>query len=227
MAMLDRWRTAQIVLKGVMQQHRVDEQVVEEQAKDRQGNVVVRHKQVVTARVEVVVEATDVEGNRTFDQVTLGGGARSERYLEPGARRDVDATALLAQARAQVVQQYLRRVLPHQQYVAVDLYTDSDFPDLQVGNGYAETGNWSAAAAAYERALQQMTGELAEERYKALFNLGVAHEFTDRFDDARRCLEEAYAVGQDKKILGELQRVAAREDEVRRLREQGMAKPQR
>ncbi len=223
MEMLDRWRTAKVVLKGTMQQHQVDEQIVEERSKDQHGKVYVRQKRINTARVVVLLEATDVEGNRAFDTVTLHGQAGTECWLGPNSPPVVDPSPLLADARAQVVQAYLERVLPHTTHVAVDLYKDSDFPDLQVGNGFAEVGNWQAAADAYGRALQQMTGEKAEARYMGLFNLGVAYEFSDRFDEARKTLEEAYAVGQDQRILNELRRNAAREDEVRRLREQGAA----
>lgn len=223
MAILDRWRTAKVVLKGTMQQHVVENHVLEEQARDRQGKVYVRQKQIHTARVAVLLEATDVEGDRPFDAVTLQGQASTEYYLGPDAPRVIDPSPLLADARAQVVQHYLERVLPHTTYVAVDLYKDGDFPDLQVGNGFAEVGNWQAAADAYERALQQMTGEQAGARYMGLFNLGVAFEFSDRFAEARRSLEEAYAIGQDQRILNELRRNDAREGEVRRLREQSAA----
>ncbi len=226
MDVLERWRTAPIVLKGAVQQHVCRDRVVEEQGKDQQGRPIVRSKQVFQATVEVMVEATDVAGNRTLDAVTLQGGASAEQWLErPDQRRAAgpDPQALLATARSEVVRQYLERVLPRQTWVEVDLYTDGDFPDLQIGNGYAEVGNWGAAVTAYDRALQTMTGELAANRYKALFNLGVAYEFSDRFADARKALEEAYALGKDSRILAELRRNEAREVEVQRLREQGAA----
>ena len=200
---------------------------MQEQHKDGKGNAVTRQNQVFQATVEVLVEAADVDQNRTFDTVTLRGGASAEVWLDERRGTGPDPRALLATARSEVVRQYLERVLPRQTWVSVDLYKDGDFPDLQLGNGYAEVGNWSAAADAYQRALDAMTGELAEHRYKALFNLGVAYEFSDRFAEARKALEEAYASGQDGRILAELRRNEAREGEVRRLREQGAASPAR
>ena len=220
MQVLERWRTAPIVLKGIVQQHVCRDRVVEHQAQDAKGNAIVRPKQVYQATVEVLVEATDVAGNRTFDAVTLAGGASAEVWLDERRPVPPDPQALLATARNEVLRQYLERVLPRQTWVAVDLYKDGDFPELQLGNGYAETGNWTAAADCYQRALASMTGELAEHRYKALFNLGVAHEFSDRFAEARTALEEAYALGKDARVLAELRRNEAREVEVQRLREQ-------
>jgi hypothetical protein len=226
MAILDRWRKAPIVVKGTMHHHAVDRQVVDVRSRDQQGRTTTRSKEIHIAHVEVLIEATDVEGNRQFDAVTLQGSAAVEHWLGAEKPPIVDPTPLLAAARSEVVHHYLQRVLPHQTWVAVDLYKDGDFPDLQVGNGFAEVGNWEAAGEAYQRALQQMTGEFAEYRYMALFNLGVAYEFTDRFAEAKKTLEEAYAIGQDQRILHELGRNAAREQEVRRLREQSAA-PQR
>jgi tetratricopeptide (TPR) repeat protein len=224
---LDRWRKAPLVLKGALNQHVCQDRVVQEQQKDGKGVATTRQKQVWQATVEVLVEAADVDQNRTFDSVTLRGGASAEVWLDERRGPGPDPRALLATARSEVVRQYLDRVLPRQTWVSVDLYKDGDFPDLQLGNGYAEVGNWNAAAEAYQRALDAMTGELAEHRYKALFNLGVAYEFSDRFPEARKALEEAYASGQDGRILAELRRNEAREGEVRRLREQGAASPAR
>ena len=68
-----------------------------------------------------------------------------------------------------------------------------------------------------------MTGELAEVRYKALFNAGVALLYTNRFDEARESLKHAYASQQDNTILAELRNVDRREREYHALLEQGAA----
>jgi tetratricopeptide (TPR) repeat protein len=222
MQILEKWRTAQIVVKGRMQRHDVERQEVKEKAKDTKGAEVQRRKEVLTAHVTVCLDATDVEGNRVFDRVTMNGEATACRYPDEN-KTAIDPLPLLQTARAQVVQAYMDRVLPHQEWVSVELFTDSDFPDLAVGNGYAEAGNWQQAQAAYQRALQGMTGPHQDVRHKGLFNLGVACEFSDRFDEARKALEEAYALGHDDLCLAELKRTGQREEEVRRLRQQGAA----
>lgn len=223
MEILDRWRTAEVALSGTMQQHQVHDEVVQEEYRDRQGNVLVRHKRRCSAAVRVLLQVTDLEGNTVFDRAELTAVAAAERRADTGSPGPIDHGPLLAQARARVVQDFLQRVLPHTVWVQVALYTDGDFPELQIGNGYAESGNWEMAIEAYRRALEQMTGPNAEQRHKALYNLGVAYEFTDRFAEARKALQEAYALGQEGMILEELQRVDRREQEVLRLRQQGEA----
>ncbi|MGE3172054.1 MAG: hypothetical protein AB7O97_05460 [Planctomycetota bacterium] len=220
MELLQRWRTAQIVLSGFVEDHGVQEEIVDELVKARDGTQHPVRVRRTAARVCVQLRATDFDGGRVFDEVQLRGAASAQTRAEDGEPAPIDPIRLLAAARAQAVQSYLQRVLPHRVYVEVALYTDGDVPDLQVGNGYAEAGNWPLAAESYRRALDAMTGELAEVRYKALFNLGVAHEFLDQFDDARKSLQEAYAIGQERMILDEIRRVEQREQEVRRLREQ-------
>lgn len=225
MQMLDQWRTAAVALNGRMQQHDVQEQIVEQQDKDQQGHVHVRRTRVLTATVRVELEARDLGQDRVLDCVTLTATRTGSCQLDRDPHASPDPLPLLAAARGEIVQRYLDRVLPHQEWVAVELYKDDDYPDLQLGNGYAEVGNWGEAAAAYQRALQAMD---AERRHMGLFNFGVACEFSDRFAEAKQALQEAYALGREAMILRELQRAEAREQEVQRLRAQSTpALPQR
>jgi tetratricopeptide (TPR) repeat protein len=224
MEVLERWRTAQIVLTGAVEQNRVQDQVVEQHTVDPKGRQICWRERHCSAEVRACLQLNDVDGKVVFDRAVLQGCAAAQTRGDGGEPACIEHEPLLAQARAQIVQQYLARVLPHQVWLQVDLYTDGSFPDLQVGNGYAETGNWQQAAESYQRALDAMTGANGAPRYKGLFNLGVACEFTDRFAEARKSLQDAYAQGQDRMILQELQRVDRREQDVRRLREQA-AKP--
>ena len=100
------------------------------------------------------------------------------------------------------------------------LFKDGDFPELRAGNGLARTGTWDGALERYRGALERMTGELAEKRYKALFNIGVALEYSNEFDAAKKFLQEAYALEQDEVILREIENVGAREEEYAELLEQ-------
>jgi tetratricopeptide (TPR) repeat protein len=221
MAVLDRWRTAQIVLNGHVCQQDVRDELVDEVNTDRDGKRCQVHVRRCTANVTVDLQAADVEGKRVFDKTVLQGSATACTRGERGDPAPIDHEQLRAQARRQVVAEYLERVLPHQVWLEVALYQDKDFPDLQIGNGYAETGNWQEALAAYRRALETMSGEQAQYRYKALYNIGVACEFSDQFAEARKALQEAYAIGRDSMILAELRRTDAREQEVQRLQQQG------
>ncbi|MEZ5990263.1 MAG: tetratricopeptide repeat protein [Planctomycetota bacterium] len=223
MEVLERWRSAKLVLRGEVTQNQASERMIETPFTDDGKTQRMRRTRQVTAVVEVRIEATDTEGDHLFDKAVMRGVAQAQTVAIDGMPKRIDPTPLVEAARAKVVQQYLDRILPHEVTVRVNLYTDGDLPELQVGNGFAKTGNWDSALRKYEEAVARAQGDL---RYKALFNLGVALEHCNRFDEARQSLEEAYSLEQDSTILAELQSVSRREGEYQALMEQA-AQPAR
>ncbi len=221
MDVLERWKNAEVVITADVHVHHVVEEMQEQpffnQKTGEQYTTYTRH---VSAQVSAIVEVKESEHAPAFDTVQLedvASVATRAKDAEPDA---VDYEALLATARQKVINQYLLRVFPHEVSVMVNLFTDGDLPGLQVGNGYARTGDWDAALEAYTEASEMAIGELAAVRYKALYNMGVAYEYTNQFDAAKQALKDSYALEQDSMILSELQNVSARENEYRRLMEQ-------
>ncbi|MCA8956846.1 MAG: hypothetical protein KDC87_12285 [Planctomycetes bacterium] len=217
--LLARWRSVEVILKPTVAEHGVRETVEvtpQVNAKVFQGVTLTRQ---ATAVVRLEVRALDGK-DRTLDQVELVGRAQRTTKATNGKPASIDHAALLANARAQVVQRYLARVMPRREFVGVNLYFDKTLPDLQVGNGFAQTGDWQAAHDSYRTATEQATGELAKVRYKALFNLGVALEFTQRFAEARKAMQDAFRLEQDRIITAELSRLARREKDAARMRPQ-------
>jgi tetratricopeptide (TPR) repeat protein len=228
MAILDRWRKAEILLKGEVQKYVVKEQILESEWLDPYGYLHINYTRECAANVTVVIEATDTDGDKIFDtiqyrEMVVGRTRATDQEPDP-----IDHETLLTAARRNVVERYLERVMPHEAIVQVHLFTDGDFPFLSMGNGFAKTGDWDEALESYRGALEQMTLAMHENRYKALFNLGVALEYTNQFSEAREALKESYALEQDSMILGELQNVGYRERDYARLVEQGQhANPSR
>ena len=228
MTILDRWRKAEILLKGEVQVYAVKEEMVVTEWLDPYGYLRVNYTRECEADVTVMIEATDTEGDRIFDRVQFREVVAEHTTALDEEPESIDHEALLAAARRRVVERYLQRVMPHEAMVQVHLFTDGDFPFLGMGNGFARTGAWDEALESYRGALEQMTLGMHENRYKALFNLGVALEYTNQFGEARKALKESYALEQDSMILRELQNVGYRERDYARLVEQGQrAKPSR
>ncbi len=223
MEILERWRSAEILLKGDVRNYTVLEGISEVEWVDPAGYVHVTYTRECTAKLMVVIEATDTEGNILFDTVQFHEVAADSTSAVDEQPSYIDHESLLAAARQSAVHRYLLRVIPREEYVQVHLFTDGDIPALQMGNGFAKTGAWDGALDSYRTALQQIRDTAPEVRYKALFNLGVALEYTNEFDEARAALQEAYAIEQDSMILQELQNVSYREQEYKQLLEQGQS----
>ena len=223
MEVLERWKNAEILLKGTVHVYDVGEQVSETQWLDPNGYLHVTYTRECEANIRVLIEATDTEGDTIFDTVEFHEVAVDSTQGVDEYPPSINHEAVLATARNSVVQQYLLRVVPREEYVQVHLYTDGDYPALQMGNGFAKTGSWDEALDSYRTAVDQMKRMGAETRYMALFNMGIAYEYTNQFDEARRALKEAYALEQDDMILQEIQRVSYREREYAQLVQQGAA----
>jgi tetratricopeptide (TPR) repeat protein len=216
---LARWRSVDVILKGTVTDNAVDEKVKVEPTVNEKGHKLVVFTRRAKAFVKLEVHVLDSK-DQTVDRVELIGQAQASTQQVNGKPKSIDHANLLANAQAQVIQDYLHRVMPRREYVQVQLYKDKGLPDLQIGNGLAQSGDWQAAHDSYQRALDMATGELAEVRFKPLFNLGVALEFSDRFEDARKTLQEAFRLNQDRLVSAELSRLAQREQESKRLKEQ-------
>ena len=217
MAVLNEWQNVEMHLTGEVLVYRVEETLSEKKWVDNEG---VKHKEYsleAVANVTAVIDIANSNSDRKFDSVKLAEVASDVSTAVDTMPRAIDEVRLLEVARRNLVRRYLMRVTPRAEYVQVKLFKDGDFPELHAGNGLARTGTWDGALERYRGALERMTGELAEKRYKALFNIGVALEYSNEFDAAKKFLQEAYALEQDEVILREIENVGVREEEYAEL----------
>lgn len=166
--------------------------------------------------------AAYVQVARTETGVILDSGNYTQTMTDSTSAVDsqppkIDRGRLLDAARRAVVGQFLRAVAPYSEEVTVSLFVDGDFPGLALGNGYAKLGDWARALEEYRKVLDLAVGEFAEYRYKPLFNMGVALEYMDRFDEAKKHLRDAYALYQATMIETEIRRVERREKDRKQL----------
>lgn len=224
MDLLERWKAADVLIRGGTQYHGVEEEVIAQDAVDpRTGQTRRMFTRQAQARVTVQLEIVEGAGETIVDRVQFDEHTSARTTAVDSEPAPIDHTALLAAARQRVTARYMDRLMPHEETVAVDLQTDKNLPELQAGNGFARAGDWDEAGRSYSAAADRATGDLADRRWKALHNLGIAHLFANRFDDARRALKDAYNLEQDEATLRTLNLVAQREQELRQLQEQSRA----
>jgi hypothetical protein len=227
LALLDRWKNADVVIRGQVARHAVKDDVVGQEQIDRKtGHKHVQFVRTCRAQVAVTLEVLTADRDKPVDRVELDECASNSSTATDAEPPRLDHARLLASARQAVVRSYLARLLPHEETVTVRLQIDGDLGELQAGNGFARAGDWNEAARSYESALARAEGKLAASRWKALYNLGVAHMYTNRFDEARKALKGAYSLEQNESILQTLQSVAQREGEWQVLQEQRRHAPE-
>ena len=100
-----------------------------------------------------------------------------------------DTTAMLAQCREDVVNQFMRSIAPYTVTAEVSFEEDSNIPQIQIGINAAKIGDWDDAIKSFQEALAAQPSS-----DKAHYNLGIAFQMTGRYDDAERGLKAAYKI---------------------------------
>ena len=176
-----------------------------------------------TARVKVSLRIVDfytsrVLASRKYDESKSTSTSESDR--RPSS---IDDTGLLETCRKRIIRSFLQVVLPYFQRVRVSFEIDEDMPELARGLKMAKSGNWDASFDIFERITKTYPNSPVV--YKAYYNLGLAYMYTDKFDQARTALEEAYARRPGKKYQKALTKLNIRIEDKRRLKEQGILNP--
>ncbi|HLU49736.1 MAG TPA: DUF6340 family protein, partial [Planctomycetota bacterium] len=206
-----------VLIHGRVTKYGVQETVQDQILGTNEGEPIFMRTRTAVAEIVCSITAADTSTGRVLDSANLTARAEDSATNLNGDPAPIDHSDLLRQVREKIVNQYITRVLPYEEWVAVRLYIDSDFPQLEVGNRLLQTGAWDEAISQYREALDRMTGELGKARWKALYNLGIALTYAGKFADARDALREAHAVSASSEALEALSIVDQREREYKAL----------
>ena len=199
--------------------HRYGEQVLEgEPYKDKEGRTHVRYTREGKARVTINFRITDLTTGRFVFSRDITHTALGQTSAVDGRPARIDDEDLLKSARRSVVQQFVRRISPYWEHVNVRLLTDSELPELESGISFAKIREWDKAIEVFKSAGEKYVGH--ESRHKAFYNLGVAYEYSTRFEEAVAALQRAHELDPDDDYLAEIESCRRREREYKKLQEQ-------
>ncbi len=170
------------------------------------------------ARVSATLQVVDLTTGKilAIKKFTKTRTARTTARNKRPAK--IDSRPLLAQCRAAIVRDFMKKIAPYTEYVSVDFETDDAMPELERGYNMAKVGNWDRAVELFQQATTRYRSNPAV--HKAWYDLGMAYLYTDRFDRARKALLKAYELKPDGKYERALKQVDIRREEQRRLQEQ-------
>jgi tetratricopeptide (TPR) repeat protein len=138
----------------------------------------------------------------------------------------IDRISLESSARRAVVDRFMKAIVPHQEYMFANFQKDGDIPQLEGGIGWAERGDWKKAQSTFNDAVQESeknvklkSGQIA----KCYWNLGLAYEYAGDYDKAEAMVNKAYALSNDKDMLGEIDNIHRLQADARKLAEQTAA----
>ena len=138
--------------------------------------------------------------------------------------KDVAATIGVAenpleqQVRKDVVAGFVGELYRHEEEFGMEMYKDSELPELETGISFATVGNWTNAIELFGKVIEQQPNH--KNIHKAYYDLGVAYKCISRYAEARQNLEKAYVLKNDARYLDELQSVSQFERENKMHEEQ-------
>ena len=199
--------------------HRYGEQVLEGQPyKDKEGRTHVRYTREGKARVTINFRITDLTTGRFIFSRDISYDALAQTSAVDGRPARIDDENLLTSARRNVVRQFVSRIAPHWENVNVRLLTDSELPELESGISYVKIREWDRAIELFRSATEKYAGH--KSHHKAFYNLGIAYEFSARFEDAIAAFQRAHELEHDNDYLAEIELCRRREREYQKLQEQ-------
>jgi hypothetical protein len=124
-----------------------------------------------------------------------------------------DYRAIHNRARAQIANQFVTMISPYPATDTVKLMKGT--PETQTGVRYIKANNWEAAVQTLEGAVAKNPAD-----HKAMYDLGVAYQYTYQFDKAIPMLEKAYTTGGKRLYVRQLESCKQMQDEQARLQAQ-------
>lgn len=115
--------------------------------------------------------------------------------------------------RENVARRFVAELSPRGLIVEVNLFKDSDMPDLETGIRYARVGRWKDALWIFLNVIDRYPTQ--RNIHKAYYNAGVAYEYDHQYYLARDFLEQAVSMSDDEEYLAELWRCRRYEQEYR------------
>jgi tetratricopeptide (TPR) repeat protein len=176
-----------------------------------------------SAIVRASFDIVDIETGETLRSKALESKRRSATSATDEQPARIDSNLLLDTCMKVVATNLIRAIAPWKDVVTANFKKDGDLPMMETGIRYAQAGLWDDALLQFKSAVEIAdTNPDISPKVAALahWNLGLAYEYTARFDDAGASIKKAFALSSDADYLRELKNIEKLKSENKKLREQ-------
>ncbi len=185
---------------------------------DPKGKTHPTFTKVATASVSANVQIVNMTTGVIVASKTIAKKAQRTAQAQDTQPPDPDKNDMLNEAVNGGVTNFVRQITPHTDYVTVSFAkNDLKLPETDRGYDFARSGLWPEAAKQFKAAVKQSPASQG-----AWWNLGLAYEYSYRFEDAEAAFKEAMKIGRCDKCNWEIQNVRTLADDMRKLQEQGV-----
>lgn len=195
----------------------VQKESSDQPTKDAQGKQHRTFKKQGTANVAASVQITNLSAGTIVAMKNISKSVGQETTAQDARPLDPDGNALLDQAANGAVASFVRLIVPHTDYVHVSFAkNEQKIPEMDQGVNYARSGLWPEAAEQFKAATQKSPANQG-----AWWDLGVAYEYSYRFQEAEEALKQAAKIAPCDRCAREIQNVRWLAEQRKTLEEQG------
>ena len=231
---LGRLTAATVILTGRALDYRYDE-YVESYAKTcvrkvkREGKWIeeeytcYEYERNGSAVVRVAFQLIDVESGEVVLSRNLRASRRETTESEDGPPAWIDGDGMLDDCARETARDFVKIISPWQDVIRASFYRDDSLPMMETGIEYARGGQWDLAVGEFVRAVNIAStdpGIKIKAAGKAHWNLGLAYEYTERYDQAIEQIQKAHALTGDEDYLREVAHVERLKREQAELKRQ-------
>jgi tetratricopeptide (TPR) repeat protein len=181
------------------------------------------HYRKGTAVVRASFDVIDIETGETLRSKALESIRHKSTSATDKQPPKIDRNLLLDICMQKIASKLIRSIAPWEEIVTANFKKDGDLPMMEVGIGYAQAGLWEDALLQFKSAVQVAdTNPKISPKVAAMahWNLGLAYEYTGKFDEAETSIKKAFAISSDSDYLQELKNIERLRSEQEKLKEQ-------
>jgi curli biogenesis system outer membrane secretion channel CsgG len=141
------------------------------------------------------VQVVDVSTAKILKHKSLQDRCQYSTSAEGGQPEHIDQAILRRDCVNKSVDKFMKAISPWSEMVQAPFQTDGDIPMLEAGVNRAKVGDMQGAAETFQEAAKsaEMNPKISPKTIsKAYFNLGLAYQYSDRFDDALIAFDKSY-----------------------------------
>ncbi len=156
--------------------------------KEKKGGTYKYYYKYGDASVSTMLKVVDLQTGRILAVKNFMEKSSAETSEKNQWPEDPDRGSLIGKAINSTADRFMKMIAPYTEYVKVE-FENPDIPESKTGINFAKAGQWDEALLQFKQATESRPDDAG-----AWFNLGLAYEYTYRFDQAIEALNRSNAL---------------------------------
>jgi tetratricopeptide (TPR) repeat protein len=179
-----------IVLSGVVNEYTYNEGITESKPyTNKEGKTFVDYQRNGSLRLGVSFQVSRASDAKILGARSVGREINGNTRSTNAKPAPLNVSGMVADAREQIAAAFLKKIIPFEEMIGVDFYSEKTIPELDDGIAAAQRGDWETAVNTFGRATDKYAGQ--KQAHVAWYNLALAYQCVYRFTEAEQAFDRA------------------------------------